>query len=182
MWVRNYLAGLVSLADAFRWTHEAVIQLSVLILAVLAVDDVRPCASASFFVEVQSRRALCLGVRSLVANEENVANGRVGMREDAVLAFAEFTRPVCFFWKQILVAGLNKQLSSYEASLVHCSRHWRVDRIFRSERFSDWRLSPRDRDVPWRCRSCIRRTCRIAPRRWIVHVLSDTWSSRRLNK
>lgn len=87
--VRDRLAVLVVLLQRLLAALEAVLHALGVRVASLPARRVRPHAGARVLVKVQALRALDLDRLAVDAVEEDVADGRVGVREEAVLARAQ---------------------------------------------------------------------------------------------
>lgn len=84
--VGNRLAVGVVLLQRLLAALEAVLHAALVGVAALTTRRIRPHASARVFVKVQALRALDFDGLAVDAVVEDVADGRVGMREEAVLA------------------------------------------------------------------------------------------------
>lgn len=94
--VGNDLTRFVVLALVFR-AYEAILQLLLHLNASLAVRTLGPHACAGVLVEVKSASTFVLDVFAINASVKYLADGRVRMGEEAVLAWAEIVLSLwCF--------------------------------------------------------------------------------------
>lgn len=102
--MRNGLASHISLL--FLWAGESILQLLVGSgVASLATGIVGPHTGSGVFVKVESGSAGDFGGLSFDAVEEHVANGRIRMSEESVLAWAQV---VTLGWLQLYsIAAVN---------------------------------------------------------------------------